>query len=82
MKRLNEEQLNFLVAETKKPKDSFKHMSREENNRVRDFCFDIECDEADRPGKSSITPRGEMAADIVDALYYGHDYEGSIAKLN
>lgn len=63
---LTEEQLAFLMAETNRSRSYFENLTPYEAHDLRDFCFDIEVEEV---AAHDICPRGEMAADIVDALY-------------
>lgn len=63
---LSDKQIDFLAAETKRPRSDFINMSRKDAHDVREFCFDIECEEA--PAHGPISPRGAMAVSIVDDL--------------
>ena len=70
MKKFSEEQIRFLREEIEKS-GRFKnidllHLSPEEADELRDFCFDIEYMEAN--AHDPISARGNIAADIVDVL--------------
>lgn len=71
MEKLNSDQIQFLQNEVKKAGSRFdklnlKNLSPDESEALRELFFDIECVEAN--AHEPISPRGRMAADIVDAL--------------
>ena len=66
---LSSEQVDFVCRETGKKKEELYFLSDNELDELYDSMCDIEIDEAvkaDNEGRD-ISPRGEMAADIVTA---------------
>lgn len=76
MKGLTQEQIDFLKQEVNQnkvdPPADYNNLTPEELDRLQDMCCVIE--EIEATYHDPITPRGDMAADIVTAM--SEDFHG------